>query len=78
MYGRRMSSLWFDVGIKRYTTGASTQPSEWQLWFDVGIKRYTTHRRECSISSVLWFDVGIKRYTTKNAQLIQIISCGLM
>ena len=37
-----IAELWFDVGIKRYTT-------EWlftfiyaKLWFDVGIKRYTT------------------------------------
>ena len=34
--------LWFDVGVKRYTTRG------WQvglisgLWFDVGVKRYTT------------------------------------
>ena len=37
-----MVPLWFDVGIKRYTTFV---PSEWysiELWFDVGIKRYTT------------------------------------
>ena len=34
--------LWFDVGIKRYTTTATAQYSLMQLWFDVGIKRYTT------------------------------------
>ena len=34
--------LWFDVGIKRYTTFAMHLSSEKMLWFDVGIKRYTT------------------------------------
>ena len=34
--------LWFDVGIKRYTTPSSEEPSSRELWFDVGIKRYTT------------------------------------
>ena len=34
--------LWFDVGIKRYTTAYELKAKGWQLWFDVGIKRYTT------------------------------------
>ena len=34
--------LWFDVGIKRYTTREWTIPTAPRLWFDVGIKRYTT------------------------------------
>ena len=34
--------LWFDVGIKRYTTLHTTDPYKNVLWFDVGIKRYTT------------------------------------
>ena len=34
--------LWFDVGIKRYTTQKIHGLRENQLWFDVGIKRYTT------------------------------------
>ena len=34
--------LWFDVGIKRYTTSSSSVSSSSVLWFDVGIKRYTT------------------------------------
>ena len=34
--------LWFDVGIKRYTTIDFTTNMVWGLWFDVGIKRYTT------------------------------------
>ena len=34
--------LWFDVGIKRYTTSGATTSECVKLWFDVGIKRYTT------------------------------------
>ena len=34
--------LWFDVGIKRYTTYEGSKAVDAQLWFDVGIKRYTT------------------------------------
>ena len=34
--------LWFDVGIKRYTTNSGIGKSVASLWFDVGIKRYTT------------------------------------
>ena len=37
-----MKKLWFDVGIKRYTTNISWEPGVDMLWFDVGIKRYTT------------------------------------
>ena len=36
------AKLWFDVGIKRYTTNMADVLKEWRLWFDVGIKRYTT------------------------------------
>ena len=37
------AKLWFDVGIKRYTThGCTLLVGRW-LWFDVGIKRYTTN-----------------------------------
>ena len=36
------TKLWFDVGIKRYTTSIGSVRSEPSLWFDVGIKRYTT------------------------------------
>ena len=35
--------LWFDVGIKRYTTGEVNSSPRYGLWFDVGIKRYTTN-----------------------------------
>ena len=38
-----MNKLWFDVGIKRYTTGGEMTNEPSVLWFDVGIKRYTTH-----------------------------------
>ena len=34
--------LWFDVGVKRYTTGFSYLRNPYSLWFDVGVKRYTT------------------------------------
>ena len=34
--------LWFDVGIKRYTTNNKEILGVNGLWFDVGIKRYTT------------------------------------
>ena len=36
--------LWFDVGLKRYTTHAKSGSYKAKLWFDVGLKRYTTHR----------------------------------
>ena len=36
--------LWFDVGIKRYTTSSSRTAARNQLWFDVEIKRYTTRQ----------------------------------
>ena len=36
------TALWFDVGIKRYTTKNTGKFQEDWLWFDVGIKRYTT------------------------------------
>ena len=39
-----ISLLWFDVGIKRYTTICCTDKDSGLLWFDVGIKRYTTIR----------------------------------
>ena len=35
--------LWFDVGIKRYTTMGISLLIAVPLWFDVGIKRYTTY-----------------------------------
>ena len=36
--------LWFDVGIKRYTTYSFFVYPRLLLWFDVGIKRYTTSK----------------------------------
>ena len=38
--------LWFDVGIKRYTTNPQHPQNGVGLWFDVGIKRYTTEIAE--------------------------------
>ena len=43
--------LWFDVGIKRYTTCAVAILTNRQLWFDVGIKRYTTNVRNPQYSA---------------------------
>ena len=34
--------LWFDVGVKRYTTFDEEMEEDEELWFDVGVKRYTT------------------------------------
>ena len=39
-----MQQLWFDVGIKRYTTIICSIKAAGVLWFDVGIKRYTTDK----------------------------------
>ena len=39
------NELWFDVGIKRYTTIQTYEVTYVKLWFDVGIKRYTTPAR---------------------------------
>ena len=57
--------LWFDVGIKRYTTVITHSQYCQKLWFDVGIKRYTTCDFDDWFMLSLWFDVGIKRYTTE-------------
>ena len=70
--------LWFDVGIKRYTTRHGAEHDEWLLWFDVGIKRYTTNPDGSPINPKLWFDVGIKRYTTYLYICNRLGSCGLM
>ena len=40
---RTKPPLWFDVGIKRYTTQYQPVSNTSRLWFDVGIKRYTTY-----------------------------------
>ena len=47
----KTAELWFDVGIKRYTTREWFGMTEQRLWFDVGIKRYTTERRGCRVSA---------------------------
>ena len=56
--------LWFDVGVKRYTTNAPPIIARYELWFDVGVKRYTTGGSRHPKGTKLWFDVGVKRYTT--------------
>ena len=70
--------LWFDVGIKRYTTEVKKATMAEELWFDVGIKRYTTEDKGSYSSDLLWFDVGIKRYTTTIIQCPPSGRCGLM
>ena len=70
--------LWFDVGVKRYTTGWFAYSSLGELWFDVGVKRYTTPGKRVCVSHKLWFDVGVKRYTTRSISIRCINSCGLM
>ena len=70
--------LWFDVGIKRYTTYTTAKQAYDKLWFDVGIKRYTTQQMKYYLVQKLWFDVGIKRYTTTRSEINPIIGCGLM
>ena len=70
--------MWFDVGIKRYTTEDLLQFQGDELWFDVGIKRYTTTGRIRKSTGVLWFDVGIKRYTTVIYAFVKAEGCGLM
>ena len=71
-------ALWFDVGIKRYTTARSFANTTVWLWFDVGIKRYTTVQVQDAMDVQLWFDVGIKRYTTADSTGKTNLSCGLM
>ena len=70
--------MWFDVGVKRYTTNEGSERSEVELWFDVGVKRYTTREQELGIPNQLWFDVGVKRYTTLPILSTTGGSCGLM
>ena len=70
--------MWFDVGIKRYTTARRRNNEGAELWFDVGIKRYTTYAYLLCVGGKLWFDVGIKRYTTCFRAWYIKASCGLM
>ena len=76
--GFTFDQLWFDVGIKRYTTRGYMSNSSGQLWFDVGIKRYTTLQPSRAATERLWFDVGIKRYTTYRQPFRMPPRCGLM
>ena len=72
------AELWFDVGIKRYTTCLVDEINNRKLWFDVGIKRYTTVAPSGRLCRQLWFDVGIKRYTTELNRPPTKERCGLM
>ncbi len=73
-----VATLWFDVGIDRYTTVWLCVITPGQLWFDVGIDRYTTVKSKRPTRAQLWFDVGIDRYTTKSKERLKTICCGLM
>lgn len=48
VFGSERSSekLWFDVGIKRYTTQLNLLIALAGLWLDVGIKIYTTDTKK--------------------------------
>ena len=70
--------LWFDVGVKRYTTNYIAHSPLAELWFDVGVKRYTTNPSSLFHASALWFDVGVKRYTTPDWTGTFMTRCGLM
>ena len=78
MDGGATSRLWFDVGVKRYTTRLALLLDERLLWFDVGVKRYTTLADFLSANEALWFDVGVKRYTTEQIPIAMAEGCGLM
>ena len=70
--------LWFDVGIKRYTTQMRTITLCKRLWFDVGIKRYTTKSKQ----TISGFGCGLMQ-ESKDIQLCVnqstlTLSCGLM
>ena len=70
--------MWFDVGVKRYTTDDWFDRIGTELWFDVGVKRYTTSGMIFPKSDKLWFDVGVKRYTTIFHKEAIDLGCGLM
>ncbi len=78
MFNEARWKLWFDVGIKRYTTICKSSLHGQWLWFDVGIKRYTTSNKNYNYQIKLWFDVGIKRYTTCQNVTRKQTCCGLM
>ena len=67
--------LWFDVGIKRYTTIQIVTLRIIQLWFDVGIKRYTTRAEQptppqsCGLMQESK-DIQLKGKLYRNAQVV--------
>ena len=72
------AELWFDVGIKRYTTVDFTGKPLFKLWFDVGIKRYTTTSPKRALRpgcGLMQESKDIQRvYDVKNPRT----GCGLM
>ena len=70
--------LWFDVGIKRYTTDNSFGQFLEQLWFDVGIKRYTTSNMLVCLSVCCGLMQESKDIQRSDDVPYSPISCGLM
>ena len=70
--------LWFDVGIKRYTTFVRCHKVSAQLWFDVGIKRYTTNQDRIE----RWRSCGLMQESKDIQRDLRLeaseTSCGLM
>ena len=70
--------LWFDVGIKRYTTLCTQIKETKTLWFDVGIKRYTTsfiYLYDGTGCGLMWESKDIQHRRTENCNRQR---CGLM
>ena len=71
-------TLWFDVGIKRYTTISELTHFVSQLWFDVGIKRYTTCLLRHAIPTCCGLMQESKDIQRRANCQAQKRSCGLM
>ena len=70
--------LWFDVGIKRYTTGWLLRLLTSGLWFDVGIKRYTTddrRRRQCRRCGLMWESKDIQHISHDVCKTFVVVWC---
>ena len=84
IYNRRqkattMPTLWFDVGIKRYTTRADRATATDQLWFDVGIKRYTTQlltMHQGIRCGLMWESKDIQQIFDRCQNFIVVVWCG--
>ena len=72
------AELWFDVGIKRYTTMYTATLNKLELWFDVGIKRYTTLIHILPTSASCGLMQESKDIQPYNPCATHIVRCGLM